>query len=109
MILEEGDKQRKDIIVVHNVPADGIKLGRGHQCDVRIADISVSRLHAFIRLIGGRFVLFDNESKFGTLVRLRRNCAIGFEKRAFQIGRTVLTIKLKPRVPGTEHSTENER
>ena len=26
-----------------------IKIGRGHQCQLRIPDISVSRIHAFIR------------------------------------------------------------
>ena len=95
MIIEECSKQRKDLIVLHNIPSDGIKIGRGHECDIRVTDISVSRLHAFIKLIGGKFVLFDNESKFGTLVKLRKDCPISFDKKAFQIGRTILTIKLK--------------
>ncbi len=46
-----------------------IKVGRGHDCQVRITDISVSRLHAFFRKsTRGDFLLEDNGSKFGTLI-----------------------------------------
>lgn len=38
-----------------------IKLGRGHQCDLRISDISVSRVHAFLKYKDGKFLIFDNE------------------------------------------------
>jgi hypothetical protein len=45
-----------------------VKLGRGHDSDVRIPDISVSRFHALIKKTEtGRFILEDNNSKFGTL------------------------------------------
>jgi len=48
-----------------------IKFGRGHDTDVRIHDISVSRLHAYIKKDElGRFYIEDNASKFGTLVEL---------------------------------------
>lgn len=87
------------MIVIQNVPEDGIKIGRGHQCDIRVSDISVSRLHAFIKLQNGKFILFDNESKFGTLVRVRKNVPIDFDKKAFQAGRTVLTMKMKKTRP----------
>jgi pSer/pThr/pTyr-binding forkhead associated (FHA) protein len=49
-----------------------VKLGRGHACEIRIADISVSRIHAKIQLVNGKFLLFDNNSKFGTLVLLQK-------------------------------------
>lgn len=40
---------------------DYIKVGRGHDCEVRITDISVSRCHAMIkRTTKGDFVLEDN-------------------------------------------------
>jgi len=32
-----------------------LKLGRGHDWDVRISDISVSRLHALIKYDNGKF------------------------------------------------------
>jgi len=47
-----------------------LKVGRGHDNDLRIADISVSRTHALIRRDPktGYITLEDNSSKFGTLV-----------------------------------------
>ena len=56
-------------MLIQNVPEGGIKLGRGHDCEIRITDISVSRNHALIKNIGNNFFIFDNKSKFGTLVK----------------------------------------
>ena len=51
--------------------------GRGHESDVRIPDVSISRYHATIRFVDGSFQLEDHNSKFGTLVSLRKAFAIG--------------------------------
>ena len=52
---------------------DFIRVGRGHDAHVRVTDISVSRLHSMIRKSpNGDFFLEDNNSKFGTLVQLRK-------------------------------------
>ena len=49
--------------------ADCIKVGRDNNCEVRVTDISVSRIHAiFCKDDDNGFVLVDNNSKFGTLV-----------------------------------------
>ena len=57
LIMPDNDKQL-------------FKLGRGHESDVRVSDISVSRCHALIKFNKdtGRYYLEDNLSKFGTLV-----------------------------------------
>jgi len=47
------------------------KLGRGHDSDLRINDISVSRCHAVIKFKSDGFYLTDNMSKFGTLILIR--------------------------------------
>ena len=47
------------------------KLGRGHESEVRINDISVSRCHALIRYKDDGFYIEDNNSKFGTIVLLK--------------------------------------
>lgn len=47
------------------------KLGRGHESEVRISDISVSRCHALIKYKEDGFYIEDNNSKFGTIVLLR--------------------------------------
>lgn len=51
--------------------------GRGHESDVRIPDVSISRYHATIRFVEGHFQLEDHNSKFGTLVSLRKAFPIG--------------------------------
>ena len=49
-----------------------IKVGRGHDVDIRVTDISVSRFHAKISQgIDGDFYVEDNKSKFGTLLQVR--------------------------------------
>ena len=45
--------------------------GRGHDSDVRVNDISVSRCHALLKYRDGAFAIEDNMSKFGTLVQVR--------------------------------------
>jgi len=47
------------------------KLGRGHESEVRINDISVSRCHAIIKCRKDGFYIEDNLSKFGTIVLLK--------------------------------------
>jgi len=46
------------------------RVGRSVDTDMRIADISVSRVHSFIRIVGNQVILSDNGSKFGTLVKI---------------------------------------
>lgn len=49
-----------------------LKLGRGHESDLRIPDVSISRYHATITHENGSFYLQDHDSKFGTLVAIRK-------------------------------------
>jgi hypothetical protein len=73
-----------------------VRLGRGHDSDIRISDISVSRCHAVIQYTDGEFHLLDNSSKFGTLVESRE---IEINKNnpvtCIQVGRTLLMFSLK--------------
>ena len=46
-------------------------MGRGHESELRVSDISVSRCHAILKYDAERthsYYLEDNLSKFGTLV-----------------------------------------
>jgi len=61
-------------------------------------------MHAFIKFENGKFVIIDNNSKFGTLIKMMKPFAIQSDKVAIQviqiviiaqIGRTVLTFVLK--------------
>lgn len=77
-----------------------LKLGRGHESDVRIADVSISRWHATVSFTeSGQFILEDHGSKFGTLVSMRRprvvdpTCADPLRARlCIQAGRTLFHL-----------------
>ena len=70
-----------------------VTLGRGHQCEIRITDISVSRTHSEIRLENGRFYVRDLKSKFGTLVKFREEFELEDRVRV-QYGRTCFDFLL---------------
>jgi hypothetical protein len=89
------------IVLTIQKDAENIKMGRGHDCDVRENDISVSRLHAYIKYQEGKFTITDNNSKFGTLILLRKEYEIGKRKVAIQSGRTVITFSQKPNAPSS--------
>jgi hypothetical protein len=93
--LSLDEKKSSTLSLIVPTDHEPIRLGRGHQCDLRISDISVSRVHALLKYKDGRFLLFDNESKFGTLILLNRSYQIQNDKAAIQIGRTVFTFVLK--------------
>jgi len=75
-----------------------MKLGRGHETDVRIADVSISRCHATIRYAEGKFILEDHNSKFGTLVAMKKPRVLDASGTAMsiQVGRTVLSLSVRP-------------
>eukprot|EP00916_Digyalum_oweni_P006447 GHVL01011059.1.p1 GENE.GHVL01011059.1~~GHVL01011059.1.p1 ORF type:complete len:518 (+),score=107.68 GHVL01011059.1:182-1735(+) len=75
-----------------------LKLGRGHESDVRISDVSISRTHATIRYSDDNFILEDHGSKFGTLVSLRKQQSLDEWKGslALQIGRTTVQVSYEP-------------
>lgn len=97
LILESACEKEKSIMVIQNTPEEGIKIGRGHECEIRITDISVSRKHAIIKNIKNEFYIFDNKSKFGTLVR-EENMSFEIrkehEKKAIQIGRSIVEFEM---------------
>ena len=74
------------------------KMGRGHDSDLRVSDISVSRCHALIKYneMDHNYYLEDNLSKFGTLVLA--NGPLEIEKddtKAVQIGRSVISFTVR--------------
>ena len=73
--LESLTFEKNSSRMVHVVKPDSehntFKLGRGHESDLRVSDISVSRCHALLKYDHENtqgFFLEDNLSKFGTLV-----------------------------------------
>ena len=100
-IILESLNQMKDncnIKSIHVIKLTGenITIGRGHESDVRINDISVSRSHACLKYDSntGGLLLRDLRSKFGTLVLLKRPLTIKERKIHLQIGRTYIEASL---------------
>jgi len=71
---------------------DSFLLGRGHDSDVRISDISVSRIHSKIFFKDNQFVLEDCGSKFGSLVLAKDAVEIEENTKILQIGRTLMAV-----------------
>lgn len=62
---------------------------------MRVADISVSRMHAEIRRYDDEFYLVDLSSKFGTLMLANRPLRVrGDQTLALQAGRTLLRLSV---------------
>lgn len=49
---------------------------------MRISDISVSRIHAHLKFEDGQFLIYDNDSKFGTLILLDGAYPVKLDKAA---------------------------
>jgi len=62
----------KVIHVLFLEKSDTFKIGRSIDTDMKIADISVSRLHSYIKILNGQLIVEDNGSKFGTLVKIKQ-------------------------------------
>lgn len=83
------------VLIMNNT--NRLVIGRGHEAHVRVTDISVSRLHAFIiKSNHGFYYLSDNNSKFGTLSLVKIPLQILPEqKQTVQIGRTVFELEIE--------------
>lgn len=99
MILESiSSSSAKSVYVVDlDSRTDSYKIGRGHDSDIRVSDISVSRWHALItKTESNELVIKDNNSKFGTLVCLQHPLLLSeFDSIHLQAGRTLLEIQMK--------------
>ena len=80
LVLESLNQEKNTSRIIHIICPDEekgtFKLGRGHESDLRINDISVSRCHALIKFKDGGFWLEDNTSKFGTLVLIKNRTVL---------------------------------
>lgn len=64
MVLESLSQEKNTSRIIHIIRPSStktvFKLGRGHESDLRINDISVSRCHTKIKFERGKFLLEDN-------------------------------------------------
>ena len=110
IILESLNSEKNSSRTIHTVTINSDKrsfqLGRGHESDLRINDISVSRRHASIEYRDDGWYVVDFQSKFGTLALLSDKVVIKENPhQTVQIGRTIVTTKAKIRSKIPEFST----
>ena len=93
MILESISSSSAKSIYIIDLDSQNemFKIGRGHDTDIRVSDISVSRLHATIfKTEQDELIIKDNNSKFGTLVCLQHPLLLSeFDIIHLQAGRTL--------------------
>jgi len=112
IILESLNSEKNSSRTIHTViiktEQREFQLGRGHDSDLRINDISVSRKHATLEYRDDGFYIVDFKSKFGTLVLISHNVAVSeTTHQTLQIGRTIVTTKAKIRSKVPEFTTNN--
>mmetsp|Transcript_57768 Transcript_57768/g.164107 ORF Transcript_57768/g.164107 Transcript_57768/m.164107 type:complete len:406 (+) Transcript_57768:56-1273(+) len=92
-----GRRASKQGFHVISLAEKQLRVGRDHNCEVRMSDASISRCHATISLECGKFVLQDNQSKFGTLVATKEPCLLApGGSLSVQMGRTLLRLSIQP-------------
>lgn len=96
--LPEKKQIKKVFYVCRFLPdnkASLLKVGRKDVCEVKVNDISVSRLHAMLRHFDGVFYLENGFSKFGTLVLFQKEYQLTQKHGlTLQIGKTLLNFEL---------------
>lgn len=71
-------------------------IGRDTNVNIRITDISVSRVHSKLIFHNGDFYIRDEDSKFGTLVLLQSPIEIPYKPKfvvTMQIGKYLITAE----------------
>lgn len=95
MPLDKNTSRNIHMLTVTQAKSE-FKLGRGHESEVRINDISVSRCHAIIKCKKDGFYIEDNLSKFGTIVLLKDKMKLAEDHTmAIQVGRSVVSFTIK--------------
>ena len=92
------DKHKNKFLYVISLENNGkIRLGRGHDSDILLSDISVSRIHCIISTENKNVYIEDNNSKFGTLILIQSPSIQMVENLPlyFQVGRTFFNCKYK--------------
>ncbi|CEL91624.1 unnamed protein product [Vitrella brassicaformis CCMP3155] len=96
LVSPSQQQQNRGLHVISMAEKKILKLGRGHESDVRIADVSISRYHATIRFVNDNFVLEDHNSKFGTLVAIRKSHVVDVDSPvSVQVGRSAISLSIE--------------
>ena len=100
IVLESMAVEKEKVKYIHLISFDNkfsINIGRANECDLAIAELSVSRYHCMLHKEDGELFLEDNSSKFGTLVLIQNNNMImnDLVPLRVQINRTYIKLKVQ--------------
>ena len=91
------DKNNDKILFVINLDfSNKIRIGRGHDAEINLLDVSISRLHSTLTIDKKKNIFIeDNDSKFGTLILVQSKLKLIENLPLFiQTGRTFLDCRL---------------
>lgn len=90
-------KKNKFIYVISLDKNKQLKIGRGHDSNILLSDISVSRIHSIMTIQNKNVYIEDNNSKFGTLILVQTPTIRMVEGLALniQVGRTFIRCNVK--------------
>ena len=99
IVLESVQVDKDKTKFIHLISFDNkytINMGRANECELSIAELSVSRYHCMIHKEEGELFLEDNSSKFGTLVLVQNNNLImnDYIPLKVQINKTFIKISV---------------
>lgn len=85
---------RKIIYIISFDTQNSITIGRSQNCDMKIADVTISRIHSILlRTKDNKLMIKDDNSKFGTLILLQaKNILINEKILSIQIGKMLLNM-----------------
>ena len=105
IVLESMKLDNENTKYIHLISFDNqnnINLGRSNECDLSIAELSVSRYHCILHKEDGDLYIEDNNSKFGTLILIQNNKLVMNElvPLRIQINKTFIKLKVKKHFTG---------
>ncbi|KAL4467230.1 hypothetical protein ABPG72_005855 [Tetrahymena utriculariae] len=92
IVLEDADGL---IYMLNFTNKQYFNIGRGHNCDIKLSEITVSRKHLKLEIDkDNKIKLYDINSKFGTLVLVKKPITVQYDQNLdLQNGRTHIRIK----------------
>ena len=92
--LKNHEKYIYHIIIKSEEPISTFNIGRAVECDIKLMDNTISRLHSIITVYNNKIYIKDMYSKFGTGILLQnKNFQFCDENTiSFQLGRSLLSF-----------------
>ena len=97
--VKNHEKYIYHVIIKSERPISTISIGRSNECDIKLEDSTISRIHSFITIFNNKMYIKDMSSKFGTGILMQnKNFQILDDSAiSFQLGRSLITFYQTPK------------